>query len=386
MRWASEIATAVRLEDAVEEAAETVLAELGEQPDLVIAFVSQAYADHFSSLPDCLRESFPDAMTFGSSVAGIIGNHSELEAQNAVVVMAAVLPGVEIQSFRLGSNPQEWEEEIGIPADVSDTEFLVITEPFGGDSAKTIAWLDERFPGCTKVGGIASGGQVAGDSVLMTDNTLHRTGAIGLALRGNIKIDTVVAQGCRPIGSPMFITRQLGNVIYEIDGQPAISVLEKLFAELDPEDRKLAHTSLFVGVGMNDHKEVYEHGDFLVRGILGIDPETRSISLASLVRNGAIIQFHLRDAKTSATEVKELLNAAKDIDAKAALCFNCLGRGKELYGEANHDTECFHDAMGDISLAGFFGNGEIGPVAGQTFLHSYTAVFALFSQRSPSEI
>ncbi|MBL4635159.1 MAG: FIST C-terminal domain-containing protein [Kofleriaceae bacterium] len=381
MRWASEIATAMRLEDALEEAAESVLAELGQQPDLVIAFISQAYADHFSSLPESLREHFPDALSFGSSVGGVIGSHAELEAQNGIVLMAAVLPDVEIQSFRLGSDPLKWEDEIGISEGTQDAQFLVITEPFGCDSNQLISWLDQRFPDCPKVGGIASGGQTAGDSILMENNTLYRTGAVGLAFRGNIKIDTVVAQGCRPIGSPMFVTRSVGNVLYEIDGQPAIAVLEQLFAGLKDDDRRLAHTSLFAGIGMNNDKEVYEHGDFLIRGILNVDPEARSIAVASMVRPGSIVQFHLRDAKTSAAEVKEMLTAAQNDNTQAALLFNCLGRGKELYGESNHDTKCFHDAMGDLPLAGFFGNGEIGPVSGQTFLHSYTAVFALFGPK-----
>lgn len=384
MRWVSVIATALRLEDAVSEAADGVAAELGAQPDLVIAFVSQAYSDHFSSLPNCLQDCFPEALTFGASASGVISGKVESESHNALVLMAAILPDVELQTFFLGSDPHYWDDEIDIGPSADDTEFIVLTEPFGCDTARLVSWLDTRYPGGTKIGGVASGGQSAGESILLADNVLHRAGAVVLALRGNIKIDTVVAQGCRPIGSPMFITRCADNRLYEIDGRPSISVLEELFAGLDPEDRKLAHTSLFLGIGMNDDKEVYNHGDFLVRTILGVDPETRSISIGSELRAGSIIQFHLRDAKTSASEVKLLLDQLENNDARGALFFNCIGRGRDLYGVSNHDTECFHQAMGDLSLAGFFGNGEIGPVSGKTFMHAYTAVFALLGPRLPA--
>lgn len=376
MRWASAIATSSRLEDAIEEAAENILATLGEQPDLVLVFVSGTHADHYSSLPKSLRACFPQATSFGCCAGGVIGSEREVEGQDAVTLMAAVLPGVSIHSFHLGKEPEDWAASVGIDPD-GGPELIVLTDPFTCDPAVLVPWLDAAFPDSTKIGGIASGCNTAGECVLLEGGTLHRTGAIGLALSGNIEIDTIVAQGCKPVGSPMFITRATGQVLYELDGQPAVSTLEKLLGTLEDDDRSLARNALFLGMVMHDRREVYEHGDFLIRQIVGVDPEMQAIAVGGDVREGSIAQFHLRDAHTSAADLKELFSKHQYGKPEGALLFSCMGRGEALYGEPNHDTKLFHNQMGDVPMSGFFSNGEIGPVQGQTFLHSYTSAFGL---------
>jgi len=376
MRWASAIATPSRLEDAIDEAADSILLQLGGQPDLVLAFVSGTYSDHYASLPAALRDRFPDATTFGCSAGGIIGSEREVEGQDAVTLMAAVLPGVTIQSFHLGNDPESWAAEVGVDPDQAP-EFIVLTDPFSSDPAVLIPWLDAAFPESTKIGGIASGCQAAGECVLLQNDELHRTGAIGLALAGNIEIDTIVAQGCKPVASPMFITRSSGSILYELDGKSALLTLEKLVASLDDDDRKLAQTSLFLGMVMHDSREVYEHGDFLIRNIMGIDPDAHAIAIGGDVREGSIAQFHLRDAHTSEADLKDHLSKHQYGKPAGALMFSCMGRGQGLYGKPNFDTALFHSQMGEVPMSGFFSNGEIGPVGGQTFLHSYTSAFGL---------
>ena len=65
-----------------------------------------------------------------------------------------------------------------------------------------------------------------------------------------------------------------------------------------------------------------------------------------------------------------------------ALLFSCLGRGRSLYGSADHDTDAFRRHVGDVPLTGFFCNGEIGPVQGTTFLHGYTSAFGVLHPRA----
>ncbi len=376
MRWASAIATPSRLEDAIDEAAENILTTLGEQPDLVLAFVSGTHSDHYSSLPESLRACFPSATSFGCCAGGVIGSEREVEGQDAVSLMAAVLPGVTISSFHLGEDPDTWPASVGVDPDAGP-ELIVLTDPFTCDPAVLVPWLDAAFPDSTKIGGIASGCHTAGECVLLEGGKLHRTGAIGLALSGNIEIDTIVAQGCKPVGSPMFITRATGQVLYELDGQSAVKTLERLLSTLGDDDRELARNSLFLGMVMHDRREVYEHGDFLIRQIVGVDPETHAIAVGGDVREGSIAQFHLRDAHTSAADLKELFSKHQYGKPEGALLFSCMGRGEGLYGEPNHDTKLFHSQMGEVPMSGFFSNGEIGPVQGQTFLHSYTSAFGL---------
>ena len=95
------------------------------------------------------------------------------------------------------------------------------------------------------------------------------------------------------------------------------------------------------------------------------------------------MQFHLRDAKTSAADLRQLLAGYEPgtTTPQGALLFSCLGRGLHLYGRPDHDTDAFREHLGDVPLGGFFCNGEIGPVRGTTFLHGYTSSFGIFRRR-----
>jgi small ligand-binding sensory domain FIST len=184
----------------------------------------------------------------------------------------------------------------------------------------------------------------------------------------------------------MFVTRAAGQVLYELDGQSTLMALERLFSSLDEADQALARSSLFLGQVMHEEQEVYGQGDFLVRGILGIDPEAQAIAVNGSIKEGTVVQFQLRDAHTSAEDLQELLAMHQYGSPSGALLFSCMGRGQRLYGAPNHDSELFRKQMGEVPIGGFFGNGEIGPVHGETFVHGYTSAFGLFRPKFPGPV
>lgn len=375
MRWASAIATPSHLGDALAEAAESVLSALDDQqPDLVVAFVSGDHSDHFGRFSGYLREHFPDAEVIGCSAGGVIGGGREIEGEPALSLTGAVLPDVELKSFHLDADPDRWE----LPDLGEAPEFILLPDPHSVSALELVEFFDEKFPDAIKIGGLASGAPEVGGHALFTSDGVHRSGAVGLALSGNLEIDTIVAQGCRPIGQPMFVTRSENNVILELDSQPALTALEILHAELSPDDQQLFRTGLLVGVVMEDSCEVYEHGDFLIRNIRGIDPKLGAIAVDLLPSSGKVVQFHLRDAATSAEDLSEMLSRHQYAEPAGALLFSCMGRGRGLYGEPNHDSAMFAERLGPVPLGGFFGNGEIGPVQGKTYVHGYTSSFGLF--------
>ena len=204
-----------------------------------------------------------------------------------------------------------------------------------------------------------------------------------MALDGDVVIDTVVAQGCRPIGEPMFVTRCERNFLYEVDGRSPAAVLSDLHRRASTRDKELFRSSLFLGIVMREQQE-YQQGDFLVRNVLGLDGKTGAVAVGALLRTGMVVQFHLRDARTSAEDLDTLLGryAGQPV---GSLLFSCLGRGVHLYGRADHDTDLARRHFGDLPLGGFFCNGEIGPVQGTTFLHGYTSAFGLFRPRSATD-
>ncbi|NES22873.1 MAG: hypothetical protein F6K41_29110, partial [Symploca sp. SIO3E6] len=265
--------------------------------------------------------------------------------------------------------------------------------------------LDFAYPGSNKVGGQASANAMGVQNGLFyfseqtpQAKSLYREGTVGIALSGNIVLDTIVAQGCRPIGQTYRVTKGERNIVLELSVQevmggttaeeqsrPPLVVLRDVIQNLSEADRQLAQNSLFIGIARDEFKQQLGHGDFLIRNMLGVDPRVGAIAIADRVRPGQRIQFHLRDAQTSKEDLELLLQYhqqknANATDTAGALMFSCLGRGEGLYGEPNFDSQLFHQYLSNVPLGGFFCNGEIGPVGGSTFLHGYTSVFGICRQ------
>lgn len=388
MKWASAISTERYLDRAVNEACDRIEAELaGLPPDLVLLFASPHYTGAWADASGTIARRFPGARLIGCTGGGIIGAGRELEGTPAVSLTAAHLPGVTLRTFHLegaeiGDTPDD-DARLVERTGVSSTEeptFVLLTDPFTFDSNALVRRLDALYPRAVKLGGLASGGRHAKDNVLFFNMSIHHSGAVGVSMTGNVTVDTVVAQGCRPIGQPMLVTRHDDNVILELGSKPALAVLRDLFNGMDARDRELAQSSLFVGVEMRDQRE-YHQGDFLVRNIIGVDAKRQGIAIGAVLTPWQVVQFHLRDATTSAEDLARLLDRTKSSlpgTPEGALLFSCLGRGEHLYGEAGHDSRLVQQRFGTIALGGFFCNGEIGPVGDRTFLHGYTSAIGLF--------
>lgn len=393
MRWASAIDTESPLPAAVTRGAGKLFADLGKQePDLLIAFISAQHAAHFDELPRLLQREFDGSLLFGCCAAGVIGGGREVEDRPALSLTGAVLPGVHLKGVHLDAaqippvyaETRVWEDTMHLTS-TQDPAFLILADPFTFETETFVRGLDRVYPSAAKVGGLASGARQAGGSVLYLGDEVHRSGAIALALTGNIRIDTVVAQGCRPVGDPMFVTLAHENLIRELDGHSPREVLALLFEQLTPAERELFGQSLFLGMAMRANVDQYVPGDFLIRNILGMDPQSGALWVNAHVPNNSVVQFHLRDASASAYDLERALSqyrASAVVPASSgALLFSCAGRGIGLYGQADHDSNAFRRLVADVPIGGFFCEGEIGPVQNATYLHGYTSAFAVFGER-----
>ena len=224
-----------------------------------------------------------------------------------------------------------------------------------------------------------------GANALYLGHEMHVGGFAGLALSGDVAIDSIVAQGCRPIGPPLFVTQARHNLVTRLDGRPAMEVLAEIYAALGARDQQLCQHSLFVGIAMVEGRDRYQQGDFLIRNLVGTVRENGGLVIGAEVTQHQVIQFHLRDAETSTLDLRTLLDRYRTEHGTAtpagALLFSCLGRGEGLYGVPDHDSALSRETLGDHPIGGFFANGEIGPVEGRTFLHGYTSSFGLFRRR-----
>lgn len=389
MKWASGISENPTLESAVGQAASAVRSQLaGAEANLVIAFVSPHHAAEYDQVPELISTEFPGSLLIGCSADGVIGAGHEVEQRPAFSLIAAALPGVALRPLELAgaqlpqepSDAQAWRALVGA-AMSEDLHFLLLVDPLTFDAAPLLEGLDAAYPASRKIGGLSSGGRSRQSSALFLQSRVLRRGAVALALSGNIAVDTIVAQGCRPIGPPRIITRCQGNVLLELDGRPPLLALGELYEKLSEQDRKLLQTSLFVGLEMKSSQVQFRPGDLLARNVIGLDPDAGAIAIGAIPRQWQVMQFLLRDARTATEDLTRLLELHRSSPAPSgALLFSCLGRGIHLFGEADHDTKLFLEKVGPVPLGGFFCNGEIGPVGGNTFLHGYTSAFALFRE------
>ncbi len=394
MKWVSSISDAPAADDALDEALAPLLGALaGAQPDLVLLFVSDHHRPGHARVAEELRKRWPRSLLLGCSARSVIGGGRELEARPGLSLSAAALPQVELRPFRLPPDAapepeaevERWHERLEISPE-QRPHFILLADPFTCDAEGVISGLDASYPQSTKIGGIVSGGTQPGENVLyLGDETLH-TGLVGVALSGNIVLDTIIAQGCRPIGNPMFVTRCRENVLYELDGQAPLEIMQELYESASREDQELFRGSLFLGMEMKAGQDEYHQGDFLVRNLAGADQESGALLVAAWPQVAQVVQFHLRDARTSAQDLETQLARYRSRSGHApppegALLFSCLGRGVALYDQPDHESQAFQRHLGDVPLTGFFCNGEIGPVQGRTFLHGYTSAYGLFRPR-----
>jgi small ligand-binding sensory domain FIST len=387
MKWASTIRDDARLDLAVEAACRDLRRQLGDcTPHLVLVFVSSDYGAALERVPEWITAGLQPGLILGCTAGGLIGGGRELEDRAGLSMLAAVLPNVDLSAFHIDADALPGdaaglERALGVQCEASP-QFVFLPDPFTFDTEAFLRRVDASYPGSGKIGGLASGGRRPGENFLFLGDQIFRSGAVGVAMTGDIVLDTVVAQGCRPIGDPMFVTRCDRNILIGVDGEKPLDVLRELHERLDPRDQELVRHSLFLGIVMDPQRQEYHQGDFLIRNLAGVDPDAGVMAVGALLEESAVVQFHLRDARTSAEDLEAHLRRYRDESRNTppdgALLFSCLGRGIHLYGCADHDSRIFHDHLGQVPLGGFFCNGEIGPVQHQTFLHGYTSAFGLF--------
>jgi len=408
IQWINALSKNASLEKAIDEVVTKIKAKLTTTPHLGIIFISSVFASDYPRLMPILLDKLSLPCVIGCGGGAIVGmknDHQpqEIEGSPALSLTVATLPDVQITPFYvtaqdlpdLDSSPTQWCKMIGVATE-KQPHFILLSDAFSAKINELLEGLDFAYPGATKVGGLASASTMGVGSGLFYFNGDHEQksfftqGTVGVALSGNIKIQSIVAQGCRPIGNIYQVTKREKNIILEMTDNVGktdnpLTLLRQLIANLSKEDQDLAQYSLFMGIARDEFKLQLKLGDFLIRNLVGVDPKYGAIAVGDKIRAGQRIRFHLRDAKASADDLETLLTNYRNensdnVSSIGALIFSCLGRGEGLYGKPNFDSELFSDYVRNIPLSGFFCNGEIGPVAGNTFLHGYTSVFGIFSQ------
>lgn len=356
--------------------------------DLGLLFFSPRNRPHIEEVVEGLRKTLKIKNMIGCTGAGIIATDEEMERQPAVSLILAKFPQVMIRPFYIQQvqldglkEPKDWYEFL----DVYPTEnpiFILLPDPFNLNLNMLMSGLNRAYPKCPVVGGIASASNEPNGNTLFVGHEFYSDGAVGLILSGNLLVDTVVSQGCRPIGETFIVTKAKENIIYEIAGQNFFKVINEVVEKSNPRDKQLAQEAIFVGVAMDEYKDNFKRGDFVIRGLMGIDEKNGAGYLGDYIKTGQTIQFHVRDAQTATEDLNALLDQQQKTvqgkKPKGALLFSCNGRGEYLFRQKNHDITIIHNHVGKVPTAGFFCAGEIGPVGKSNFLHGFTDSLVLF--------
>ena len=326
-----------------------------------------------------IAREIPVDCLLGCTGQAIVGTGREVEATPALSLWVASLPQASILPMHLEyQQTPDGGTFVGWPDETPDqwspgAVLLLLGDPFSFPADDLVSRLNEDQPGIPIVGGMASGAIAPGRNRLLLGQHVHRHGAVAAILQGRFRMDTVVSQGCRPVGDPFVITKADGNVILELAGVPALDQLQKVVADLSPAEQQCASQGLHLGRVVSEYQDERARGDYLIRNVLGIDRASGAIAVGDLVRPGQTVQFHIRDAPWPPTRnLGHLLGKARDRcadqPARGALLFTCNGRGSNLFDEPDHDAGLLSFCLGRIPTAGFFAARELGPIGSKNYL------------------
>jgi small ligand-binding sensory domain FIST len=350
-------------------------------PSLAVLFASAHFLASAEALVAAIAEQAGPLPLIGCVGESVAGGAHEVESEPAVSLwLGADLGPVEAFAMDYIRTPSGAYGGYRFPREPNGVH-LLICDPFTFPADGLLAHLNEQIPGTVVMGGMASAAARPGQSRLFLDDRVLSSGAVGVNLPG-AEVHPLVAQGCRPVGEAYIVTRADGSVIHELGGRPPLVRLREMAAAMSGRDQELLAQGLQLGVVIDEYRAEPGQGDFLIRGVVGADPDSGAIAVGDEMQVGQTVQFHVRDAASADEDLRRALEresaALGGRRPAGALLFTCNGRGSRLFDQPDHDAGLIASVLGDIPVAGFFCAGELGPVGGRNFLHTFTASIALF--------
>jgi small ligand-binding sensory domain FIST len=372
--------------------AEALRAGLGSRPvSLGLVFMTPQFFPKARQILEVLRVHARIPLLAGCSSQSLIAEGEEVEKDAGLSLGLFSLPGAELQAVHFtqeqveeANGPGYWRLETGVEPEHS-RGWLAFIDPFHLDSEGWLRGWNEAYAPLPVLGGLASGDFNDQSTQVYLDGEAYDEGGVAISVGGAVGLVGVTSQGCTPIGETWTLTKVDQNIIHQIGNRPAYEVLAETFNHLSAEEQRKARGNLFIGLVVNEYLEDFHRGDFLIRNLLGADPKSGSIAVGALPRMGQTIQFQRRSAAAATEDMNELLARARRQLGETPIYGGCLcscnGRGQGLFGHPNHDAQMVQQSFGPLGLAGFFCNGEIGPIGDRNFLHGFTASLALFVKK-----
>jgi len=354
---------------------------------LAFAFVTPDYLPHIEEFSEIVRVDGHVTDLVGATGSGLTRDGEEDEDESGFSLLALGAPHAGFQIAPLSQTMVEqasgsdfWRKRVAV---TNPSAWITLVNPFVFDTENWLAGWNASWPGVASVGGLAGGSENTEDAGVFFNGRI--VDGLAVSMTG-LRVLPVVSQGCRPIGEPLTVTRADSNVVYSLGARPAYEALESAFEGLSDGEKATAKGNLFAGLAGTEYVEDFKPGDFLIRNILGADPSSGAVVIGGFPRVGQTLQYQLRDRTSADSEWRAILRHAAAESGRAplaSLLFACSGRGSHLFGSKGHDAGLLEDILGAHASAGFFCNGEIGPLGDRNFIHTYSAACALFFEEEP---
>ena len=349
------------------QAAEACMNQLGAIPSsatLGFLYVSDAFAGELDAILAFFRSATGVPHWTGSLGVGVCATGVEYLEEPAMAVMLGEFAASDFSMLPLLRTPQDVE---ALPA---DAYFAIVH----GDPANTriqelIESLSAHVSSEFVVGGLSSS---RGETAQISDGVVSG-GLSGVLFSERVKLATRLTQGISPLGPRHRITTANKNIVGSLDHRPALDVMKEEIGEVLARDLRRAAGYIFVGLPVRGS----DTGDYLVRNILGVDPQNHLVAIGEIVKPGDELLFCRRDQQTAEEDLLRMLAAIgsqMNAPIRGGVYYSCLGRGQHMFGAPNRELGLIRDTLGDFPLVGFFANGEIS----HNRLYGYTGVLTLF--------
>jgi len=371
--------------------------------DLAVVWATLDHAPELADICERVAAGTGAEHVVGATWQGVVGGERVIESGPGLSVWTASLGGGQASVFkqpgggawpigegdgpalrRLIDGGRDWGGRHAEPG--GEGLVCLLADPFTTPLVKLLPAMDEAMPGVPVIGGLLSGTQRPGKHRMWVDGDLLTGGAVGFTIgdaprrpERHLEVTTTVSQGCRPIGRPMVITKSKRHVVQELGGRNALQVVKELADGLGESDADLVRTQgLHVGRVIDEYKDRFGPGDFLIRGLVGLDSTAGYIAIGDpMVKVGQTIQFQVRDREAAEVDLDLMLESQR-VHGKAAggIVFTCNGRGTRLFAESDYDARRVTAALDGAVIAGALAAGEIGPVGGQSHVHGHAVSVA----------
>jgi small ligand-binding sensory domain FIST len=364
--------------DKWEDAVAAALRALGPVParaNLGFAYVSDRLAPAAAKILERLKEATGVVEWVGTVGVGVLATGIEYFDEPAIAVMVAALPEGEFRVFSGRSRPPPLGART--PSGAEAAHFAIVHgDPHTDDIPELIEDMSAKVASGYLVGGLSSSRQ----TTFQLANEVLQGGLSGVVLSSAIDVATRLTQGCSPLrhrggSEPVrhVVTEGERNIIAALDGRPALDVLKEDLGEVAARDLRRAAQTIHAGLPVPGS----DTGDYLVRNLVGIDPQHKLIAIGGPVEPGMPILFCRRDGAAAHTDLLRMLDSIRGEFAqppKGGLYFSCVGRGEHMFGRRSAELGVVRERLGEFPLVGFFCNGEIS----HDRLYGYTGVLTLF--------